>query len=205
MRQNIIDFRIKVKNLDYTNEELLELLATLDETLSFVYDEMQLIQPLFKIQRKAIQKVSIYDSIEKVLKYFRREIDGKIVVKIIKDKDIVVTTNNGLILQVLINLIDNAIYWVNKNEKKTKEITFKLNSLNNTLIVADSGPGIRLDVVPLVFNEFFSLKTDGRGLGLYIVKEILMRINADVFIIQEEKDKVLPGANFLINFNNELQ
>lgn len=191
--------------MDYTNEELLELLATLDETLSFVYDEMQLIQPLFKIQRKAIQKVSIYDSIEKVLKYFRREIDGKIVVKIIKDKDIVVTTNNGLILQVLINLIDNAIYWVNKNEKKTKEITFKLNSLNNTLIVADSGPGIRLDVVPLVFNEFFSLKTDGRGLGLYIVKEILMRINADVFIIQEEKDKVLPGANFLINFNNELQ
>ena len=81
---------------------------------------------------------------------------GKIDVQIIKDKDVVVKTNNGLILQVLINLIDNAIYWVNKNERKKTEIAFKINTKDNTLIVADNGPGIREDVEPLIFNEFFS-------------------------------------------------
>ncbi len=203
MRGNIKDFKVKAKNKDYKNEELIKLLNELDENLNFVYDEMQVIQPLFKIQRKAIQDVSIYESIEKVQKYFRRELENKISVQIIKDKDVIVKTNNGLILQVLINLIDNAIYWSNKKESKKTEITFQINTKDNSLIVADNGPGIREDVEHLIFNEFFSLKSDGRGLGLYIVKEILMRINAEITVIQEDKKKLLPGANFLIKFNNE--
>lgn len=203
MRGNIKDFRVKAKNQDYKNEELLALLNELDENLNFVYDEMQVIQPLFKNQRKAIHDISVYESVEKVVKYFRREIDGRISVKIIKDNDIIVKTNKGLILQILINLIDNAVYWVNKNETKGKEITIKLDTENNSLTIADNGPGIREDVVPVIFNEFFSLKSDGRGLGLYIVKEILLRINGEIFVVQEEKDKLLPGANFIIKFNQE--
>lgn len=201
LRGNVKDFRLKAKNQDYKNDELLALLNELDENLNFVYDEIQVIQPLFKNQRKAIQDISVYESVEKVLKYFRREIDGKISVKIIKDNDIIVKTNKGLILQILINLIDNAVYWVNKNETKRKEITIELNTGNNSFTIADSGPGIREDVVPVIFNEFFSLKSDGRGLGLYIVKEILLRINGEIFVIQEERDKILPGANFVIKFN----
>ena len=125
MRGNIKDFQKKAKNKDYKNEELIKLLNELDENLNFVYDEMQVIQPLFKIQRKAIQDVSVYDNIEKVVKYFRRELENKISVQIIKDKDIVVTTNNGLILQVLINLLEMPIYWVNRTEKKKTEIAFR--------------------------------------------------------------------------------
>jgi len=203
LRGNIKDFRVKAKNKDYTNDELILLLNELDENLNFVYEEMQVIQPLFKIQKKAIQDVSVYDSIEKVVKYFRREIEGKIDVQIIKDKDIIVKTNNGLILQVLINLIDNAVHWACKSDNKKTEIAFQINTKDNTLIIADNGPGIREDVEPLIFNEFFSLKSDGRGLGLYIVKEILLRINAEIFIIQEDKKKLLSGANFIIKFNNE--
>ncbi len=203
MRINIKNFIIKAKNKDFKNEALVTLLNDLDENLNFIYEEMQVIQPLFKIQRKAIQDVSVYDSIEKVKRYYRRELEGKIEVQIIKDKDVIVKTNNGLILQVLINLLDNAIYWVNRNESKKLEITFQINTKDNTLTIADNGPGIREDVEPLIFNEFFSLKSDGRGLGLYIVKEILLRINAEIFVIQEDKKKLLSGANFIIKFNNE--
>jgi signal transduction histidine kinase len=203
MRVNIKSFKVKAKNRDFTDKELLKLLNDLEENLDIVYDEMQVIQPLFKIQRKAIQDVSVYDSIEKVVRYFNREIENKIDVKVLKDKDIIVKTNNGLILQVLINLLDNSIYWVSKKEKEKNIIAFQINSKNNSLIVADSGPGIREDVEPLIFNEFFSLKSDGRGLGLYIVKEILLRINAEISVIQNEDKKILSGANFLIKFNNE--
>jgi hypothetical protein len=204
MRGNLKDFKIKTKNHDFTNTELLTLLNELDENLNFVYDEMQVIQPLFKFQRKAIQEVSIYQSIEKVTKYFRREIENKIVLKVLKDKDIVVKTNNGLVLQTIINILDNALYWVNKNQTKEKEIVFKINTKNSTLIIADNGPGIREDITPMIFQEFFSLKADGRGLGLYIVKEILLRISAEISIIQNNNHKLLPGANFLIKFKKEI-
>ncbi|RLD84077.1 MAG: hypothetical protein DRJ10_02135 [Bacteroidetes bacterium] len=203
MKSNVKDFRIKAKNQDYKNNELIVLLDELDENLYFIYDEMQIIQPLFKNQRKAIKDVSVYESIEKVVKYYRRDINDKITVKILKDKDIVIKTNTGLVLQILINLLDNAIYWVNKNESKEKEIIFKLNTKSNTLIVSDSGPGIREDVIPMIFNEFFSLKSDGRGLGLYIAKEILLRINGEISVVQEEKRQLLSGANFIVKFNQE--
>lgn len=201
MRGNVKDFKIKAKNEDYINHDLIQLLNELDENLNFVYEEMQVIQPLFKNQRKAIKEVSVYECIEKVIKYFRRDLIGKIDIEIHKDNDIIIKTNTGLILQILINLIDNSIYWVNKNESKQKKITINLNTKNKTLIIADSGSGIREDVAPLIFNEFFSLKSDGRGLGLYIVKEILLRINGEISLLQEEKEKLLPGANFIIKFN----
>lgn len=203
MRGNVKDFRNKAKNQDYQNEELIALLNELDENLNFVYDEMHVIQPLFKNQRKAIQDISVFECVEKVVKYFRREIDGKISVKIIKDSDIIVKTNRGLILQIIINLIDNAVYWVNKNETKAKEIIVRINTRDNSLTIADNGPGIRADVAPAIFSEFFSLKSDGRGLGLYIVKEILLRINGEVFVVMEENDKLLGGANFVVKFNQE--
>ena len=203
MRNNVKDFIFKTESQNYNNEELILFLKELDENLVFIYDEMQVIQPLFKNQRKAIKNVSVYETIEKVKKYFRRDIDGKINFKIIKDDDVVIKTNAGLMLQILINLLDNAIYWVNKNESKPKEIAFKLDSTNRTITIADNGSGIREDVIPLVFSEFFSLKSDGRGLGLYIVREILLRVGGEISVIQEEKDKLLSGANFIVKFNQD--
>ncbi|MCF6132741.1 ATP-binding protein [Flavobacterium wongokense] len=201
MRANVIDFKIKATAGDYKNENLIALLSELDENLSFVFEEMQIIQPLFKAQRKAAQDVSLVESIEKVVKYFRRDIDGKIDVEIIKSSDLVIHTNKGLILQILINLIDNAIYWVNKNETNSKKITIAIDASKKSFTVADNGPGVREDVTDAIFSEFFSMKTDGRGLGLYIVKEILFRINGEIFINNRNEAKILPGANFVVNFN----
>ena len=203
MRDNVKDFIIRAKNENYTNEELLSFLKELDENLIFVYDEMQVIQPLFKNQRKAVKDVSVYETIEKVKKYFKRNIDGKINIKVIKDNDVIIKTNAGLILQIVVNLLDNAIYWVNTNESKDKEIVFKLDSINRTVTIADNGPGIQDEIVPLVFSEFFTRKLDGRGLGLYIVKEILLRIDGEISVVEDDRKKLLSGANLIIKFNLE--
>ena len=201
MRNIVNDFALKVNFQNYNNDDLVLFLKELDENLIFVYDEMQVIQPLFKNQRKTIKDVSVYEMVEKVINYFKRDIDGKINIKIDKNNDIIVKTNTGLILQILINILDNAIYWVNNNESRSKEIEFKLDSVNRVITIADNGPGIRDDAVPFIYSEFFSLKSDGRGLGLYIVKEILLRIDGEISLIQETNDKLLCGANFAIKFN----
>lgn len=204
MRKNIKDTIAKLQREHKDLDEILQFLSELDENLSLVYDDMQMIQPLFKIQRKAIQEVSIVECIKKVLKYFRYEIDGKIITNIDEiQSDFCVVTNTGIILQIIINLVDNAIYWLNAAGKEEKKLYFYLNSIERTLIVADNGNGIRADVVPIIFNEFVSMKSNGRGLGLYIVKELLVRINAEIYVLENDSDKILSGANFIIKFNNE--
>ena len=204
MIQNVKSFKKKLIKQDYQEEELVDLMNDLEENLNLVFEDMNLIQPLFKIQRQKTKDISIKESIAKVVRYFRNDLDGIITTNLdeITD-DIIVKTNAGLILQILINLIDNAIYWLNKSGESDKKIHFKINPIEKTLMVADNGNGIREDIIPFVFNEFFSMKSNGRGLGLYIVRELLSRINAEVAVIENEDDKILSGANFIIKFGKE--
>lgn len=204
MRENVIDFKKKIESKKYEDDELIHFLKDLNENLEIIYDDIQLIQPLFKIHRSTIKDISITESITKVLRYFRNDIDGKIETNISKlSRDLHIKTNAGLILQVLINLVDNAIYWLNKTGNIDKQLYFDINPTERTLIIADNGDGIREDIVPLVFQEFFTMKSNGRGLGLYIVKELLLRINADIYILENISDKLLCGANFIIKFNSK--
>ncbi len=204
MRQNIDLLMKKIKHDSCDKQKMLEILSELDENIELIYNDLQLIQPLFKVHRSDIDEISIQESINKVISYFRSDIEDNINICIENQiDDLKIKTNLGLILQVLINLVDNAIYWIKESEKKEGQIKFKIDTKNKSLIIADNGNGIREDITPLIFKEFFSMKSQGRGLGLYIVQELLFRINADIYVIENSKDKILPGANFIIKFNKE--
>jgi signal transduction histidine kinase len=203
LRNIVQDFQLKVKGSGYTESELEELLVALKDSLAMIYEELQIIQPLFKFQRKEKVAVSLKETINKVIWYFRRDIEGKIKVTYDFDGDLVIKTNRGLIMQTLINIVDNSVYWLNQGKNNDRRMSFKISTSNKTLIVADNGPGVPSYLTEEVFQEFFSLKSEGRGLGLYIVREILLRVNATIRLIDLEKEKLLPGANFKINFNKE--
>lgn len=78
------------------------------------------------------------------------------------------------------NLVDNAIYWLTKDadgmarvEKGKKEI--KLGADENGMFVTNSGPGIEARIAERIFEFGYSKKKGGRGMGLYVSREILRR------------------------------
>ncbi len=171
------------------------------ENLEFLYQELQIFEPLFRTTRKVTKDISVRETIERVQRYYQRELKFNINFKIEGSGDIIVKTNFGLMLQVFINLIDNAIYWLNQKNRGKREIIVRIDAVKNQVIVADNGPGIDEDRAEIIFLEFYSTKADGRGLGLYIIKELLERINAEIALITTEDIKIMPGANFLIQFD----
>jgi two-component system nitrogen regulation sensor histidine kinase NtrY len=72
--------------------------------------------------------------------------------------------------QVLINVVKNAIEAI--EEKGT--ITFETDLQKRKLIITDTGKGIPLHVAENLFSPFFSTKKDGQGIGLTLVREILL-------------------------------
>lgn len=72
--------------------------------------------------------------------------------------------------QVLINVVKNAIEAI--GEKGT--ITFKTDLQKRKLAITDTGKGISPDVAENLFSPFFSTKKDGQGIGLTLVREILI-------------------------------
>ncbi len=96
--------------------------------------------------------------------------------------------DNDKIIQVLTNLVNNAIKFTEKGN-----ITIKTGEKNGTIrvLVSDTGCGIKKEDLPRVFNRFEQLatggerKTGGTGLGLAIAKEIIEKHKGKIWVESE--------------------
>ena len=97
------------------------------------------------------------------------------------------------IKQSLINIIQNAIDSIlekseikNKKDYK-KEIQIKLKTIDNyaLIIVKDNGIGIKEDMLPKIFEPYFTTKRHGTGLGLTNVARIIEAHNGNINIESE--------------------
>ncbi|HEX5430316.1 MAG TPA: HAMP domain-containing sensor histidine kinase, partial [Bryobacteraceae bacterium] len=78
------------------------------------------------------------------------------------------------ILQVLENLLDNAIRYCNGS--RFLEVSACSSARNVSVRVTDKGPGIPQDELPRVFDKFFrgrGTSTRGSGLGLAIAERVM--------------------------------
>jgi signal transduction histidine kinase len=62
------------------------------------------------------------------------------------------------------------------------------------LQVRDTGPGVPADVLPRIFEPLYTTKPGGTGLGLYIVREILVAHGGGVTVESGEE----RGATFTL-------
>ncbi|SDU46420.1 Signal transduction histidine kinase [Desulfobacula phenolica] len=101
-------------------------------------------------------------------------------------------TNEAAMIQVLMNIIINAIDAVEKNGRILVDIG---DYENGCLIkISDDGPGIDEAMVTKVFESFVSFKEGGTGLGLSISKRIVESLGGKISVEKSE----LGGAGFLI-------
>ncbi len=72
--------------------------------------------------------------------------------------------------QALINIVKNAIEAIDQKGK----VTFQTDISRKSLVISDTGTGINAEQIANLFSPFFSTKKDGQGIGLTLVREILI-------------------------------
>lgn len=118
------------------------------------------------------------------------------------DKDIFVTGDKFALTLVVSNLIENAV----KYSPPCEEIGVELQQKSNFICfsVADKGIGIKDEEKLRIFEKFYRVgsedtrKTKGTGLGLYIVKQVLDKHNAQIKV----KNNRPAGSIFEVTFNS---
>ncbi len=103
---------------------------------------------------------------------------------------------------VLRNLISNAIAFSDHSRKVPQiGIMFFVDKDAATLVVEDNGYGIDSALQDKVFDPFFkgNEKSEGAGLGLYIVREILNRLNAKIQL----ESQLGEGTKFVMVIPNQ--
>ena len=116
----------------------------------------------------------------------------------------VVEAVTGQIIQIIENLIQNSVFWLDEQEKSAplaKTITIVLDVANKTIAVTDNGPGISETYVNRVFEAFFTTKGQGqgRGLGLFLSRKLAEENNATLLL--DEQDDDLRYRTFSLTFN----
>ncbi|MDT8416112.1 MAG: PAS domain S-box protein [Flavobacteriaceae bacterium] len=99
------------------------------------------------------------------------------------------------------NLIGNAIKHHNPSEADPfVRVTLKTFSNRAVLSVEDNGIGIEKDLQKKIFDMFFrvSSRTDGNGIGLYLVKETAKNIGGSINV----KSRPNEGSIFTVTLKN---
>lgn len=189
------------ENLD--QDKLQKELESLRGMLSFIEAQLKDIQLLFKSSKQRRKNIKIREVVEKVELIYRRLLRKENIELSIQTlgSPLVAKTTDAVLLQLLLNLFDNAVYWLQQTSKKGKEIEILLDGNHGQMIFADNGPGVHKEDAPYIFEPFYSGKgEEGRGLGLYIARQLLERHDYSIDLAELKSEKILPGANFVVHF-----
>lgn len=104
----------------------------------------------------------------------------------------------GLVLNALVNLIDNALYWLQvrwpDSESSSRKIYIGISNdfeLGPAIVIADNGPGFQDDAENMV-RPFFTRKAAGMGLGLYYAN-LAMGLSGGLLAFPDKEEVELPA------------
>jgi C4-dicarboxylate-specific signal transduction histidine kinase len=116
-----------------------------------------------------------------------------------------VTVDRAELQEVIVNLIDNSLYWLRDIPKEDRRIEVTVDRGSSGAVViafSDSGPGVPDDAQEHIFDPYYSRKPDGVGLGLSIAGEIVDEYyGGDLELLASGP---LPGATFRITLRRRV-
>ncbi|WP_289055332.1 sensor histidine kinase [Carboxylicivirga marina] len=125
-------------------------------------------------------------------------------------EELLITSDETRLKQVLINLINNAIKYT---EKGSVKVDYNTNASHVIFRVSDTGVGIHPDNIETIFERFVKIEgentvKDGTGLGLAISKSIIETLGGELAVSSElskgsvftvtlplQTAKTLPSSN----------
>ncbi|MFO0322799.1 MAG: hybrid sensor histidine kinase/response regulator [Bacteroidota bacterium] len=175
--------------------------------------EMVVAQPYFEMIEGRVIKLDGF--IKKIIAYYKngrpeeliKDIDFKNLIESVwdplKDQDLSIkfelnVNQNGTFsgdlfrLEIILdNLISNAIKYQNPlNDNRNIHVTVDSDDKIAKIIISDNGVGIDQSQIDNVFKLFYraenSLNASGSGIGLYIVKEAVEKMNGKISVNSEQ-------------------
>lgn len=193
------------KDMGNLNDKFLrESLENINTSAKYLSDTIEDFRDFFKPNKeKTLFKIS--ETLDKSLRLLSSQFKNK-EIEIIKNiKEVEVQGYQRELLQVLLNILNNAKDALNEIDSN-KFIFIDVYSRKNivNIHIKDTAGGIPQDVIKRVFEPYFTTKhkSQGTGIGLYMSQEIITRhMNGELKVQNEEfeyENEKYTGAVFTI-------
>ncbi len=150
---------------------------------------------------EAEDNVSLYEAIEELITLMglRPESHNKVdFINRVSKNLTPIKCNRKEFDEIMINLAQNAINAI----KERGSITFEAEDMGSCvrLSVTDTGCGMTEEIRKNIFSPFFTTRSKGFGLGLFVVNELVTRNNGKIFV----ESQVGVGTTFRLEFGKIL-
>lgn len=182
------------------------LIEYINTTVSSIRSQLKHLDSSFKYNKEKKGEVSIGTLLSLDEKNFYQEKLNQIGLDLIVDirEDFVTIVNKGKLIQVFDNLINNSIYWLRKRKDKENMSNLYMKATVQCPYVyfEDNGWGIEKGVEDSIFEPFVTRKPvgEGRGLGLYIIKNLLNSDNCDI-VLSGDRNEIGQRYKFVLNLS----
>ena len=200
------DIRILEKELNKNlpdPQEVKRLMASIQNQRKVIAQLFKRLEPFGGRKRGRPTKVVVEDSIKNVFEIAKQDIKRLGITIHIPDSKNIVTIDEGELQIILVNLLQNSLYWLETVAAKDRRIIVEIerNDDELSIVFSDSGPGIPENYQKLVFEPYFTTRSEGIGLGLTIVGELVSEYNGDFYLVNNGP---LDGATFKIVFRRRI-
>jgi signal transduction histidine kinase len=143
-----------------------------------------------------IGDVSLVATMEHVIKILQNECKAhNVTIQHRYNGNIPVVFGSAFGLQdIFLNLLLNAMQAMTAGGEI--DVNYDVQNGSVDVVISDSGPGIRPDLISRIFDPFFTTKQSGTGLGLAVVKQKLGEFGADIQVTNVKPH----GSQFTLSF-----
>jgi signal transduction histidine kinase len=161
--------------------------------------------PSLRFVRERREKLPLAEVVNEVSTYFQdRWADRPVRIETAVVEDFSVQMNRGKLIQVIDNLVLNSEYWLGEDLREGRiDHGIVTVTIDRPYVrIADNGRGIDPGVCNSLFEAFVSRKPrgSGRGLGLYIVRQLLDSEGSAISLLPEANEHGRP-YEFEIDFS----
>jgi signal transduction histidine kinase len=172
-----------------TSLEISGLLNEIESSASRISDLVRAIKEYTFMDQAPLQNVDVVKTLENTLTILNHKLKhGVTVRRDYRDTSLSVNSFGSELSQVWTNLIDNAIDAMGGQG----ELQVRAYRDDNCVVVeiADNGPGISPEVMPHIYEPFFTTKGvgEGTGLGLDTVKRIIRKHHGTIQVRSKPGD-----------------
>ena len=187
-----------------------------------IANKMKEVADLYNFVEKTFIKRGSYDEFENQninqlitdIKKNLPELDKEEIDVTCMTEDLTWFVPKGVLVHVFYNLISNSIYWIDRRRKYSGSDDYYKHSGKdkiiiesedpNEIMVYDTGTGVLKVMEDILFQPLESGKENhtGRGMGLYIVQQLLRSFSADIELT-DERNAYGNKYKFCITLNTQ--
>ena len=156
-----------------------------------------------RTEEQKVEWVDVQAVVRSVLRLVGKDAEAHARLRVDLEETVPVSADESRLVQVVLNLVVNAIQAVRGRRAKDMEIVVRTCQDGDgvAIEVADSGPGVPATDRVRIFEPFFSTKSlgEGTGLGLFVSRNIVRDFGGEITVGDSESGGatfrvVLPGA-----------